>query len=141
MRARVIAGTFVMAAIALDASGCGASCPATRHAATRAAAGRSSSAVTGALTRALLVTGTVLAARFASFHAIAPPTVARAAWVWVADGGLPGYESQLAADRLARVGFVAGVREDLFGDERSSAQLTAILEDFRSPAGARAQLE
>ena len=35
---------------------------------------------------------------------------------------------------------MAGVRKDLSGDERSSAQLTSVVEKFRSLAGARAEL-
>jgi hypothetical protein len=43
-------------------------------------------------------------------------------------------------NRLDHAGFVAGTREDLFREERSSAQLTSIVEEFHSATGARAEL-
>ena len=142
MRLIAAAGALAVAAASIGTAGCGASRPAERIGTPRAAPTeqRTSSRTAATLTRALLATDGLLSCRFPSFHAIETPTIVRAAGVWTADEGVPGAQGQLQADRLDRIGFVAAVRQSMYADERSSAQLTSIVEEFRSPAGARAEL-
>lgn len=128
MRVEGIAGALVVAAVSLATTG-------VRRVTLRQGMRRSLGAptahrprrgTTNALTRGLLVTDGMLSSRFPSFHAIQTPVVVRAAGVWTAEGGLPGYQGQLQTARLDRLGFVAGVRQSIYAGERSSAQLTSI---------------
>jgi hypothetical protein len=112
-------------------AGCGAShAPSTRKPAATAAPGASLS----------LPDRLLFASRLPAFHAIAPPTVSRSASAWDAVSPLPGSLSANEAAWLQQHGFLAGVRERLAGTFASTAEIYAAVEQFHSPAGARAEL-
>jgi hypothetical protein len=65
------------------------------------------------------------------------PTVDGSASPWLTDNQTPAGQMASEARRLNRLGFVAGAREDLRGSGEAGL---SIVERFRSPAGARAEL-
>jgi hypothetical protein len=83
------------------------------------------------------ITGRVLVDNELPGFTGSPPTVDRSASAWLTDNQTPATQMASETARLARLGFVAGVREDLTGP---SGPGLSIVERFRSPAAARAEL-
>lgn len=78
--------------------------------------------------------------QFPDLHPITQPTVIPSPAVWVANAGLPGTLGQADAHRLSRLGFVAGVHEELGSDSPTTAEVDAQVEQFRNTAAAAAEL-
>jgi hypothetical protein len=77
---------------------------------------------------------------FIGFHRLGIPRSISSVEQWALDSGLPGTTGRIDAARLSRLGFVAGERELLAGNERTVAEVQSTVEQFRTPAGASAEL-
>lgn len=77
--------------------------------------------------------------QFPRLHPISAPNVISSPQTWVASLGLPGTPGQADAARLGRLGFVAGVQEELGSDEPSAAEVDAVVEEFRTGHAADAE--
>jgi hypothetical protein len=70
-----------------------------------------------------------------------PPPVDRTAAVWATSGeGVTGSQITAETARLQRLGFVAGVAEHLHGQYPLMVEELSLVEQYRSPSGARAEL-
>jgi hypothetical protein len=72
------------------------------------------------------------------FAPVGPRALGINAGSWVVENRFPTAQRAAASARLRRVGFVAGVREDLVGPHGLAGLST--VEEFRSSAGARGEL-
>jgi hypothetical protein len=78
--------------------------------------------------------------QFPRLQPISAPNVVSSPQVWVASLGLPGTPGQLDAARLTKLGFIAGVQEELGSNEPSVAEVDALVEQFHTAGAARAEL-
>ena len=121
---------LVSGVASLTLAACGGGSDKTSTAATSAPAATASGATAGIASRVLRnndlkgFTGT-------------RPAVAKTASGWLAATQTPTQDVASETNRLTRLGFVAGAHEDLTGSGRDGA---SIVEQFKSPAGARSEL-
>jgi hypothetical protein len=78
--------------------------------------------------------------QFPLLHPISQPTVISSPSVWVSSGGLPGTPGQAEASRLSRIGFVAGVHEELGSNAPAVAEVDVQVEQFHSASAADKEL-
>lgn len=76
---------------------------------------------------------------FPLLRPISAPNVVVSPGVWVANLGLPGTPGQAEAARLARLGFVSAVEEQL-GSDQPVAEVDAEVEQFRTTGAANTEL-
>jgi hypothetical protein len=86
-----------------------------------------------------LTQGVLPASALHGFIITQRPTTVRSAQTWAARVEHATTPAREAA-RLERLGFVAGVREQLHGRFQLAAQAVSVVERYRTPAGARAEL-
>ena len=73
-------------------------------------------------------------------HPLEAPNVIVAPLEWASVNGIPGTPGELDATRLGRLGFVAGVQEQLAGYGTSSDEVDAQVEQFRATSAASSEL-
>jgi hypothetical protein len=130
----LIAGAVTVAALtaALTSGGSRAGQPIGRTA--------SSAASAGSGIPSLSLTDRVFSpSAFPGFIRLQQPVVVRTAAAW-ATGAEQSTRAARETERLQRLGFVAGVDEHLHGRYPVAAEVVSVVEQYRSAAGARAEL-